>query len=192
MMSALLSIGEGALAIARAVGIVLLHGTALAALAWLLSATLLRRSRPALVAALWTVVLLKFAIPVGPALPWSLSDLVDAIFDRGAAVPLPLVTGPVAHAARASAPGLAAIASMAALALWALAVAFIAVRRVRGQREAVARARALPAASAEVTAIARGVAARLGLGQVPALRIADDGGSPWVAGVREPIVVVPA
>ena len=57
----------------------LIHGTILAALTALAGATLLRRASPALLAALWTVVLLKFVIPLGPALPVSLSGLVEAM-----------------------------------------------------------------------------------------------------------------
>src|SRR5882724_9923892 len=45
----------------------LLHGTVLALITWLLSVTLLRRARPAVKAALWTIVLIKFLIP--PILP---------------------------------------------------------------------------------------------------------------------------
>ena len=51
----------------------LVHGTALAVLTGLAVVTVLRRARPAVVAALWTVVLLKFVVPVGPAMPLSLS-----------------------------------------------------------------------------------------------------------------------
>ena len=66
----------------RALGVVILHGTVLAALAWLLAATVLRGARPALLAALWTVVLVKFALPVGPALPFSLSDAIAHVFNN--------------------------------------------------------------------------------------------------------------
>src|SRR5687768_14254183 len=48
-------------------GLTLIHGTVLALLTWLLCATLLRRSRPAVQAVLWTIVLLKFMLP--PILP---------------------------------------------------------------------------------------------------------------------------
>src|SRR5437763_5847021 len=48
-------------------GLVLIHGTVLALVTWLLSVTLLRRSRPAIKSALWTVVLVKFLLP--PVLP---------------------------------------------------------------------------------------------------------------------------
>jgi hypothetical protein len=46
-MTALAWMGDAAVDLVRLVGLALLHGTALAALAWLLSATLLRRARPA-------------------------------------------------------------------------------------------------------------------------------------------------
>ena len=48
-------------------GRTLVHGTALALVTWLICATLLRKARPALHAALWTVVLFKFLVP--PILP---------------------------------------------------------------------------------------------------------------------------
>jgi hypothetical protein len=44
-----------------------LHGTVLALITGLLTVTVLRRSRPAIKAALWTIVLIKFLIP--PILP---------------------------------------------------------------------------------------------------------------------------
>ncbi|MCA9675664.1 MAG: hypothetical protein KC464_11555, partial [Myxococcales bacterium] len=58
---------------------ILVHGTVLAALAWVLSRTLLRGARPAVIAALWTVVLVKFVVPIGPAMPWSVSSLIDRV-----------------------------------------------------------------------------------------------------------------
>lgn len=51
------------------VALMLMHGTVLVGLTWLASVTFLRRSRPALIAAVWTVVLIKFLVP--PLLPAS-------------------------------------------------------------------------------------------------------------------------
>jgi beta-lactamase regulating signal transducer with metallopeptidase domain len=48
-------------------GLVLIHGTVLALATWLLCATLLRHSRPAVQAVLWAIVLVKFLLP--PILP---------------------------------------------------------------------------------------------------------------------------
>ncbi len=60
-------------------GRTLLHGTALALVTWLICATVLRKARPALHAALWTVVLFKFLVP--PILPgeMALSGLMGSL-----------------------------------------------------------------------------------------------------------------
>ncbi|HEY9283893.1 MAG TPA: hypothetical protein VIP46_10605, partial [Pyrinomonadaceae bacterium] len=65
----------------------LAHGTALVLLTWLASATLLRRCRPSVHAALWTVVLVKFLLP--PVLPgdFGLSPLLSSLLPT-AATPL--------------------------------------------------------------------------------------------------------
>src|SRR5687768_1785663 len=56
-----------------------LHGTALFGLTWLVCATLLRRSRPSIQAAVWTVVLIKFLLP--PVLPgnFGISGLLSSV-----------------------------------------------------------------------------------------------------------------
>src|SRR5688572_10673996 len=113
-MSALAWMGDAAEGLLRLVGLAVLHGTVLAAVAWLLSATLLRRARPAVLAALWTVALVKFALPVGPAMPWSLSDLLDALLALGREAPAP---APVIAPARAAA---AASGSLSLLGLAAI------------------------------------------------------------------------
>jgi lipoprotein signal peptidase len=53
----------GADAFAGVLTQVLVHGTVLATMTWLLCAVFLRRVRPAVHVVLWTVVLLKFLIP---------------------------------------------------------------------------------------------------------------------------------
>jgi beta-lactamase regulating signal transducer with metallopeptidase domain len=50
-------------------GASVLFGTAIAVVSALLTTTILRRARPALLAAVWTIVLAKFAIPWGPVVP---------------------------------------------------------------------------------------------------------------------------
>src|ERR671914_671727 len=64
----------------------LAHGTALVLLTWLASATLLRRCRPSVHAALWTVVLVKFLLP--PVLPgdFGLSPLLSSLLPTADAV----------------------------------------------------------------------------------------------------------
>src|SRR5688572_29316796 len=82
-----------------ALGVV--HGTVLAAITGVLALTVLRRARPALLAALWLVVLVKFLVPVGPGWSLSLSSALDQATGRSAAEP-------------AAALGLASDASQAA------------------------------------------------------------------------------
>ena len=192
-MSALAAVAHQVALGWRALGMVLLQGTALALLAWLLAATLLRRARPALLAALWSVVLLKFALPVGPAMPFSLSDALARLFGGGAevaAAPVP----PDAPAAVAHAPVMTATAWLALIGavLWLAGVAFVIARGVRHARRARALARALPTADGVTDAIACGVAERLGLARTPELRVGGTAAAPWLVGLRRPIVVVPA
>ena len=63
-------------------GAMALHGTLLA----LLAIVLVRagRLRPAWRAAVWLIVLAKFALPWGPALPWSLADVMAMLRGTGA------------------------------------------------------------------------------------------------------------
>ena len=58
------------------------------------------RMRPAWQAAVWLVVLVKFVLPWGPAMPWSLSDLFASAQGRDAIVVVgaPGAPAPVAHA----------------------------------------------------------------------------------------------
>ena len=168
----------------------LAQGTALAAVAWVLTRTLLRRARPGAIAALWTVVLIKFMVPFGPAMPYSLSDLIAALrggehAHGGAAV---IVTGgPAAAPVASSTP----LWILAVLAIWLGVAAVIGARAVRRSRAASRAARRLPVASpglhAELVVLARRLRA-----PIPALRIAADGTSPHVVGLVRPIIVLPA
>lgn len=178
----------------RALGVVLLQGTVLALIAWALAQTLLRRARPALVAALWSIVLVKFALPVGPAMPFSLSDGLARLFAHAPADAAAPQLEPIGGAAHAAAPGLtlAGVLAIAGALLWLAGVIVVIARGVRHQRRARAAARALPAADGVTDAIACGIAVELGLGRTPELRVGGDAPAPWLVGLRRPIVVVPA
>jgi len=172
---------------------VLVHGTVLAAIAWALSATLLRRARPAVVAALWSIVLLKFIVPVGPAMPWSLSSVIDALVGGGggsAAPVAPLPSSAARTVAAASSPGIVGAFALIAAAVWLAIAALIVVRQVREHRALRERAARLPRAGAEVTAVVAGVARRLGLRHAPEVRL-DGGAVPWVLGFGRPLLVLP-
>jgi beta-lactamase regulating signal transducer with metallopeptidase domain len=169
----------------------LAHGTVLAAAAYLLSLTPFVRARPGLVAALWTVVLLKFLLPFGPAMPYSLSDVIEALRSGGGAAPVeavPVVVVPAAGAPVAPSTPLWMIVLFAA---WIAGAVVLATRAVRVWRSATRTARALPPAppqlAAEVALLARRLRA-----PVPALRIGADGTTPYVVGALRPILVLPA
>lgn len=173
----------------------LIHGTVLALITTVLGATLLRRARPALMAALWTIVLLKFLIPLGPEMPLSISGLVDAVLGAGAA---PDAAPAVAHAAGA-APDAAARDLGAVLWLttqvmiwvvYAGLVLWLLVRRVRVQHAQRRQAAALAPAGPSVMAIAVEAGTRLDLRRLPDVRVSDAAG-PYVVGLWRPILVVP-
>ena len=79
----------GAKAIAQTLGAMLLHGTLLALLALILVRG--ARLRPAWQAAVWLVVLAKLVLPWGPAMPFSLADLIASLrgSDPGPAITIP-------------------------------------------------------------------------------------------------------
>jgi beta-lactamase regulating signal transducer with metallopeptidase domain len=64
---ALIDLSGAATTLLTWVGLALLFGTLLAAATWVVLRTALREARPALHAALWIVVLIKFIVPIGPA-----------------------------------------------------------------------------------------------------------------------------
>jgi beta-lactamase regulating signal transducer with metallopeptidase domain len=174
----------------------LIHGTILAALTALAGATLLRRASPALMAALWTIVLVKFVVPLGPDLPVSLSGLVEALLTGRDA----LANGAEAAARAASAPARAPSSGAMAwlLVQSALLLAYLGIvswllgRRIAGlgalRRRAEAGAHADPAVLA---AVAR-AAEQLGLARVPAVRLHPGASTPQVVGLWRPILILPA
>jgi beta-lactamase regulating signal transducer with metallopeptidase domain len=173
-------------------GTALVHGTILALIAAALAATVLRRARPGVLAALWLVVLCKFVMPIGPGAQFSLASL----YARATAEPEPTVI--LSFAPAGSAAPVAPIAPPPerhpiALALglaWLAIAASLGAREVRRYRRARQRAAAFAPAPAwlvdEVAALAPRVGARatvdVRLGVAP---------SPYVVGVLRPIVVVP-
>lgn len=174
----------------------LLHGTVLAAITALVCATLLRRARPALLAALWTVVLIKFLAPLGPELPVSLSGLLEALLTGsvGADVGIDTLTRSGPRSAPALSAGemlwlaaqLALVAGYAAVVLWRLR------RHVQAHRALLRWARAGAEGDAMLRAALARAGARIGLGHLPELRVRDDASSPQIAGVLRPVLVVPA
>src|SRR5262249_53275564 len=111
-------------AIAAALGMVLVEGTVLAVLAIVVA----RSTRsPAWRAAVWLVVLAKFAIPWGPSLPWSLADLIAAM--RGGDGGVVIAVGPAAAQGTAEGAG-PSIAWIVLLAVWFAGTAIVLGRAI--------------------------------------------------------------
>lgn len=193
-MSALVEVGALADRALGMLGAALVLGTALAAAAWLLSLTLLRRARPAVIAALWTVVLLKFVVPVGPGSRYSLASVIDGLTREPPPVAAVVVATAPPPGVRLAAPA-APTPPWGALALgagWLAAVGALAARQVRRARAARARALAAAPAPAWLAVEAHAIARRLGLRRAIPVRVSPVDTAPYLVGLLRPIVVVPA
>ena len=178
------------------VGTGLLHGTALAVLTLLLSRTLLKNARPALLAALWTVVLIKFLIPLGPEVPVSLSGALDSVWASDAQVTAqsfaaPDATGPTAAVTGPTGPSWWLLIRLGLLGLYLLIVSYLLTTRVRRQRRHRRWVAGQAPASGRTRIIAERAAAAVGLRRPPALRVSPDVATPHIVGLLRPLVIVP-
>src|SRR5262249_6391934 len=106
------------------------------------------RLRPGWQAAVWLVVLVKFVLPWGPGLPWSLADLRAALSHRGEGGGAVVV----ASGGIAAAPHVSAVWSIAAVA-WLSGVAIVLARALIAQHRAVRAARRAPLAPRHAQAL---------------------------------------
>ncbi len=184
----------------------LLLGTTLAGLTWLAAWGLRWRARPALEAALWSIVLIKFLIPVGPL--WSLplggmwGDLPVQRETPGAstatgagdlrAVPAPFPwsqlvvqdagVGPVTQWWRW--PTFLVIG-------YVVGALSILAWRLRQWRALLLQVRSLPSADPVTCDLVADVCRRLGVRRVPSARISDEAPAPFVMGLFRPLLVLP-
>ncbi|HZI67665.1 MAG TPA: M56 family metallopeptidase [Thermoanaerobaculia bacterium] len=187
------------------VATLLVHGTALALVAWVLDRTVLSRARPAFRAALWTVVLLKFFVPPVLPIPAALSGWLPEKVARVAAPPPPasalesLLAVPVPRDELLSparqAEGIANSAHPLPLLLCLLyVIAFLAVvpRSLSSSYRTWRRVRSLPEASPDVVEEVGSLARRIGLRRAPEVLTSPEGTSPFVVGIGRPLLVLPA
>lgn len=184
----------------------LVHATILAVLTWALSRTAFRRSPPAAVAALWTVVLLKFLLP--PVLPgeyalggW-VAGIVDFLEDSSQAssqagllrVSEVRPTSETAMAAPAS-DGIAAflLALFQALLLpaYLLGVSVLALRAGKDWLRIRRKVRKLPAAEGTLADEVRSLAARMRIRRKVAVLCTGEGATPHVLGLWRPRLILP-
>lgn len=149
------------------------QGTLLAIVAFFLARA--GKLRPAWAAAIWLVVMVKLALPWGPAMPYSLSDVI-AMFTAHESHPLPAIM-PGAHFVARTPEAWPAVGWIVLAAIWLLGAVFVFTRAVLSHRATVAAARIAPAAPIDLGNIRVAVGA------------ADVG--PHVVGLFRPIIVVP-
>ncbi|CAN5874943.1 hypothetical protein BH11MYX2_BH11MYX2_35990 [soil metagenome] len=192
----LLSAAVAAKGVATSLAMMAAQGTALAVVAWtVLRVTSLRRGSsrgfaPALHAAIWLVVLVKFALPWGPAMPYSLSDLLAAIVHHGekaGALPALDVSAKIALSKMST---LAAVGWLALCGVWMAGAAFVFARAVIAHRTAVHAARAAVAAPRAAQAVFAELADAMRCRRAH-LAVGDASTGPFVVGVLRPIIVVP-
>src|SRR5437868_1398177 len=100
------------------------------------------RLRPGWQASVWLVVLVKFVLPWGPALPWSLANLLAALSHHGGGGGNASVA---AAAGPAVAPHVSAVWSMTA-GFWLTGAAIVLARALIAQHRVVQAARRAPLA----------------------------------------------
>ena len=170
----------GAKALMTLLGALAVHGTLLA----LFAIVLVRgaRLRPAWRAAVWLIVLAKFALPWGPALPWSLADVLAMV--RGGGGGTIVVGAPGEHVAAGAGPS---AAWLVLAALWAAGAVAVLVRALLAHARARRAVRsALPALPHVVAQLAE-LAARVGV-RAPRLVVGEHA---CVVGIVRPTIVVP-
>lgn len=191
-------------------GMLAVQGTVLALFALVL--TRAGKLRPAWQAAIWLVVVVKFALPWGPAMPWSLSDLVAKLTSSPEVAAAPFVLTDGMTRVVPSVSEWPAIGWLALATVWAIGAAVVLSRAVLAQRRTARAARAAVPAPAAAQALLTSLGSRPGLltplGSRPprrtllgllgslgprtarlAVGAADVG--PHVVGMLRPIIVVP-
>lgn len=187
-MSALVLSGAVAKTWLATLGMLAVQGTILAIIAFAL--TRVGRLRPAWQSAIWLVVTVKFALPWGPAMPWSLSDLIATMSPAPApAVPF-VVTPDLVRVAPEAATAWPAVGWLALAGLWGLGALFVLVRATSAQLVTTRAARlapsALPAQQNLVTTLAASMRVR-----PPRLAIGAADVGPHVVGLVRTVIVVP-
>ena len=182
----LLAAGAAAKGIVSMLAMMCAQGTVLALLALVLVRA--GKLRPAWSAAIWLVVMVKFVLPWGPAMPWSLSDLIAYLRHEETGPALAMV--PTHVAPLSAAPLAPAIGWLLLATAWAAGTAFVLVRTLRAQRLAVRDARSAAPAPAVAQSLLATLAATLRV-RTPRLVVGDAATGPYVVGLVRSIIVVP-
>ncbi|MFT3692011.1 MAG: M56 family metallopeptidase [Kofleriaceae bacterium] len=173
-------------ALAETLALMAGQGTLLALLAFALTRT--AKLRPAWHAAVWLVVVVKFVLPWGPGLSFSLSDLLARILHRAPVVE-PISALPPALQPLPPAPHVWAGWSVLA-AIWIAGVAIVIFRAARSHVRTIRAARTAQLAPMQAQRLVKELATQLRV-RAPELRIGDATVGPHVIGLVHTIIVVP-
>jgi beta-lactamase regulating signal transducer with metallopeptidase domain len=163
------------------------QGTLLALVA--LAITRVGRLRPAWQAGIWLVVIAKLALPWGPAMPWSLSDLIASFSDHPAGDAGSMLP-PALRPAEAASSTWISLGWLALAAVWLAGATLVIARAVRAHhraRFAIRAARPAPEATQQLVCE---LAAKLRV-RAPRVVVGDDASGPHVLGIVRPTIVVP-
>jgi len=194
-------------------GRALLHGTILTGLTWLIAQVLHKRVPAALHVALWSLVLLKFLAPIGPAWSHSLASLATGLArvsldefpqsetadpggedDTGAtAGPQPdFVVLPAASQGSVHRPASGEPLDWRVLlvAAYLVSVLGLLVARARTYLAFRSHCRTFPIADVATRSLVARVCRRLGVRRVPETLISDEPPAPFVMGLFRPVLVL--
>jgi len=179
-------------------GLMLIHGTALALVAALLSITVFRHTRPAFRAALWLVVLTKFLVP--PILPGEMafSDWISRISTTVTAnrvVEIRPQQSAFRHASGdPTSNDFGGHTGSFGLWLFSVYLAFLVLLTVRSLWILIRtnrKVRGLPAASNDRQTEVKALSQQIGLTRMPDVRLSDENLTPYIFGFWRPIMVLP-
>jgi bla regulator protein blaR1 len=181
----IIAAGAAAKAAVAMLAMMAAQGTLLAFVALLLARA--GKLRPGWQAAVWLVVLAKLALPWGPAMPYSLADVIESL--RGHGVEAQAVINVGAPGVAPEAPSmLPAVGWLVLAGAWAAGFAFVLGRAALAMHRARRAALRAPAAPDHARAMLGDLAACIGV-RAPRLAVADSGAH--VVGLLRPIIVVP-
>ncbi|CAN5830773.1 hypothetical protein BH11MYX3_BH11MYX3_46180 [soil metagenome] len=180
-MSGILAAGAVAKGALATLAMLAMQGTVLAVIALVVLRA--ARMRPAVSSAVWLVVLAKFALPWGPAMPWSLSDFIAYL--RHDEVGSALRANPIGAGPETAISIAPSVAWIALASVWALGTIVVLSRALLSYRATLQTARNAPAAPASAQTLLAS------LGGTARLAVGDPSTGPYVVGLLRPIIVVP-
>jgi beta-lactamase regulating signal transducer with metallopeptidase domain len=182
----------------------LLYGTLLAGLTWLLSRIAPRRLSPTVQTVLWSIVLIKFLMPVGPSWSHSLANLWENVSrsapTRSAETESPEAVLLPATLLQADVPAEQAVHQLTVrrprdwtvpiAGAYLAAIVALTVVRMRSYRALQARCRKLPRANESTRRLVARVCKCTGVRRIPATLVDDRPPAPFVMGVFRPTLVL--